>query len=289
MMGWQLFGISDRRCARPFSAAGALLVLAILLSSQPAYASAGQSATAALTREQIRDFLLKAKIVKSKSIPKGVTRPVRLTLTDGTLTHDAAFSVVDEHRQVERFSSGRVELDFVDSYKYSLAAYKLAELVGLDGMMPVHVERTWDGQKGALAWWVDAQMDEGTRLKNKVEVPNAAKWNEQMYRMRVFSALVRDTDRNLTNVLVSPQWKVVMIDFSRAFRLQPELQHLADLNKIDRNLLAKLETMQRDTVKAATGDFLTKFELDAVMQRRDLFVAHFKKLITERGEDKVLY
>jgi hypothetical protein len=105
----------------------------------------------------------------------------------------------------------------------------------------------------------------------------------------VFSSLVRDTDRNLTNVLITPEWKVMMIDFSRAFRLQPELLHLADLNKIDRNLLTKLEALNRDDIKKVASDFVTKNELDALFQRRDLLVAHFKKLIAELGEDKVLY
>jgi hypothetical protein len=107
--------------------------------------------------------------------------------------------------------------------------------------------------------------------------------------MRAFSSLVRDTDRNLTNVLISPEWKVVMIDFSRAFRLQEELQHLKDLQKIDRNLLARLETLQYDEVRNAVGDFLTKWEVDAMFARRDRLVAHFKKLVADLGEDKVLY
>src|SRR5688500_17082032 len=51
--------------------------------------------------------------------PRGVTRPMRVTLSDGTLTHDAAFSSVDERRSIERFPSGRVEFDFVDSYTYT--------------------------------------------------------------------------------------------------------------------------------------------------------------------------
>jgi hypothetical protein len=110
-----------------------------------------------------------------------------------------------------------------------------------------------------------------------------------MYRMRVFSSLLRDTDRNLTNVLITPDWKVMMIDFSRAFRLQPELLHLKDLDKIDRKLLAKLESLSADSVKTATANFLTKNELDAMMARRDLLVAHYKQLIAEVGEDKVLY
>ncbi len=58
-------------------------------------------------------------------------------------------------------------------------------------------------------------MDESDRLKKKIQPPNPTDWNNQMYRMRVFSSLVRDTDRNLTNVLITPEWKVMMIDFTR--------------------------------------------------------------------------
>jgi hypothetical protein len=289
MISRQPIGASNRRCLTPFSAGVALIAWAILLSSQPAQTSAGQSATASLTREQIREFLLTAKVVKSKSIPKGVTRPVRLTLSDGTVTHDAAFSTVDEHRNIERFSSGRVELDFVDSYKYSLAAYKLAELLGLDGMMPVHVERTWDGRKGALAWWVDAEMDEGARLKNKIEVPNPAKWNEQMYRMRVFSQLVADTDRNVGNILIDADWKVWMIDFTRAFRRARTLLAPGDLKKCDRQLLEKLRGLTSDGVAAATRPYIRGAEIDSLLIRRDLIVALFDKLVAEKGDAQVLY
>ena len=75
-------------------------------------------------------------------------------------------------------------------------------------MMPVYVERRWNGQLGSISWFVPTLMDESDRLKKKIQPPNPADWNNQMYRMRVFSSLVRDTDRNLTNVLISPEWKV---------------------------------------------------------------------------------
>ena len=42
-------------------------------------------------------------------------------------------------------------------------------------------------------------------------------------------------------------------------------------------------------MKKAVDDFLTKSEIEAVMKRRDIIVSHFKKLIAEQGEDKVLY
>jgi hypothetical protein len=214
---------------------------------------------------------------------------MRVTLSDGTLTHDAAFSTVDEHKNVERFEGGRVELDFVDSYKFSLAAYKIAELVGLDDMMPVHVEREWRGQKGALAWWVDAKMDEGERLKNKVPVPNPAAWNEQMYRMRVFMQLVADTDRNVGNLLIDADWKLWMIDFTRAFRRTKSVLSDKDLKKCDRELLAKLRALTVEQVAAATRPYLTKAEIVPLMARRDQIVKLFDALAARNGEAQVLY
>jgi len=283
---------------------GALVVpLLVLLACPPlAYSQAAIPAPssfdsaqgkAELSVEQMRTFLKTAKVIRTGNTTKGVTAPKRLTLSDGNITHDAVFQAIDERKQVAQLGGGgrqsTVELNFVDSYKYNIAAYEIATMLGLDSMMPVYVERRWNGLVGSISWFVPTLMDESDRLKKKIQPPNPTDWNNQMYRMRVFSSLVRDTDRNLTNVLITHQWKVMMIDFSRGFRLQPELLHEKDLAKIDRKLLAKLESLSTDQVKQATREFLTNYELDVMMKRRDLLVAHFKKLVAERGEDKVLY
>jgi hypothetical protein len=275
---------------------GAFVVpLLVLLACPPlAYAQATAPAPSAeLTTDQIRAFLRDARIVRTRTTSKGVTAPKRMTLNDGNIEHDAVFQAIDERKMVMSLGGGgrqtTTELNFVDSYKYNIAAYEISRLLGLDHMMPVYVERKWGGQTGSISWFVPSLMDESERLKKKVQPPNPTDWNQQMYRMRVFSSLVRDTDRNLTNVLVTHQWKVMMIDFTRAFRLQPELLHQADLGKIDRSLLAKLESLTRESVIEATKDYLTTPELDAMMKRRDLLVAHFKKLIASLGEEKVLY
>ena len=62
-------------------------------------------------------FLATAKVVGHHGINKGITNPIRLTLSDGTVTHDAAFTYVNEHRAVMQLESGRTELNFVDSYQ----------------------------------------------------------------------------------------------------------------------------------------------------------------------------
>jgi hypothetical protein len=275
---------------------GGVLVALLLISAvpAPAYAQAVAAAPAPqLTVEQMKDFLKTARVVRWRTTSKGITAPKRMTLSDGVITHDAVFQSVDERQTVANLTGGgrqaKTELNFVDSYRYNLGAYAISVLLGLDYMMPVHVERRWSGAVGSISWFVESIMDESDRLKKKIQPPNPTDWNNQMYRMRIFSALVRDTDRNLTNVLITPEWKVIMIDFSRGFRLQAELMHEKDLAKMDRALMARLEAMTRDGVKQAVGDWLTNAEIDAMMKRRDMLVAHFKKLIAELGEEKVLY
>jgi hypothetical protein len=168
------------------------------------------------------------------------------------------------------------------------AAYRVAELVGLDQMMPVHVEREWRGEKGALSWWIDAVMDERDRLEKKVQPPRPGEWNQQMYRMRVFAQLVADSDRNLGNVLIDADWKAWMIDFTRAFRRSRTVLAPANLTKCDRSLLQKIRTLTAGQVAAATTPYVGPAEIDALMARRDQIVAIFDKLIAEKGESQVL-
>jgi hypothetical protein len=242
-----------------------------------------------LTEEQMRDFLLNAKVVSSRRAGKGLTSPYRFTLDNGTMVHDAAFQSVDESKPIMKFEGGRTELNFRDSYKYDIAAYELAKLVGLGDMMPVTVERSWGGRRGALSWWLPNKMDEEQRLKNKVIPPDLEAWNRQMYKMRVFAQLVYDTDRNLGNVLISEDWHLWMIDFSRAFRLYTTLENPKNLVKCDRQLLQRLRQLDAAELQRKTENWLNKEEIKGVMARRDRIVALFEDLIAKKGEKEVLY
>jgi len=246
---------------------------------------------AALTKEQIRTFLQTAKVVASKESKKGVTHPSKLTLSDGTLTHDASFQALDERKSMMQLENGRTEMNFVDSYKYNIAAYVIAELVGFDDMMPVYVERKWQGKTGSLSWWLPVKMDEADRVAHKVEIPNSATdiWNRQMYKVRVFDQLVYDDDPNLTNVLIGEDWKIWRVDFSRAFRLSKEPRDYKDLAHCDRQLFEKLKTLKAEELTERTKPYLTKSETKAVLERRDKIVDYLQKQIAEKGENQVLY
>jgi hypothetical protein len=242
-----------------------------------------------LTKEQIKQFLETAEVIKSTTSSKGVTHPSRLTLSNGTITHDASFQTIDEHKAEMKLESGKTEFDFVDSYKYNIAAYQLAELLGLDDMLPVYVERKWQGKTGSLSWWLPVKMDDAERVEKKLEPPEPDKWNKQMFRVRVFDELVYDTDPNLTNVLIGEDWTVWRIDFSRAFRKNKDLRAPKNLVKCDRQLLEKLKALKADELAEKTKRYLTKDEVNGVMARRDKIVATFQTLIAEKGEKEILY
>ena len=262
--------------------------VALMLCLMPAPSALGAD-DQHLSKEEIKHFLLTAKVINSKSSAKGVTHPTRLTLSDGTITHDASFQSIDEHKPEMKLESGAIVLNFVDSYKYNIAAYALAELVGLDDMLPVYVERKWQGHTGSLSWWLPVKMDEADRMARKLEPPDPDAWNKQMYKLRVFDELVYDTDANLTNVLIGQDWQIWRIDFTRAFRLNKDLRNPGNLVQCDRRLFERIKALDPNELAEKTRGYLNKDEVKALMARRDKIVAFFDELIKQKSENEVLY
>ena len=263
---------------------GCMLLLAFAAGGSVAVAQ-----PAALSRDEIRQFLLTAEVIAAEPTGRGTTQPWRLTLSDGHLEHDAHFQSVDRNEGPRQFGD-RYERRFIDSYRYNIAAYRLAEMLGLAEMMPVHVERTWDGRTGSLSWWLDDVMfDEETRLSERRWPEDMQRWSAQMARMLLFAELVQDTDRNQGNVVYTSDWTLHMIDFSRAFRREATLQRPDDLVRVDRGLFARLQDLTKDAIERHTDPYLTGREIDAVLDRRDAIVDHVSRLIEAKGLDAVLY
>jgi hypothetical protein len=284
-----------RRCAAFLIVLAGLAAAAAPRAAGPTAAGApvqvAPSAAAAetLSPEQIERFLTTADIKGGRLIGKGVTSPWRLTLSDGSITHDAAFQSVDRERENVRFKGGREEKLFRDYYGYNIAAYRLARALGYDDLVPVSVERTWRGSKGALTWWVDKKWDEDERLKAKVEPPDRDAWERQIYLARVFTALVEDTDRNLGNQLVTEDFHLWMIDFTRAFRRSNTIDKPDYLRKIDRRLYERMKALDTRTVAQAVKPFVDREELQALYARLRAIVSHYSRIADERGENAVFY
>src|SRR4249919_3076389 len=72
-------------------------------------------------------FLLEAEIVKTRGAPGGVTASTRATLRKGDFEHDAHIQPIDQHKAQITLGAG-MELDFHDSWRNNVAAYRLDRL-----------------------------------------------------------------------------------------------------------------------------------------------------------------
>ena len=249
----------------------------------------GQSAAPLPDDAAIERLLESGRVTRVKTLSKGVTRPRRITLTDGVLTHDAVFQSIDEEKPIERFATGRVEIDFRDSYHFNIAAYRLARALDLDHMVPACIERTIRRERGSLCRWVQWRWDEQMRVQQKLRPPDVIDWQRQWDVARVFGALIEDTDRNQTNMLITGDWRLWMVDFSRAFRKTRELRKPESLRRCPRTLLERIRAIPDDEIRKAVGTHLRNAEIDALLVRRQLLVQHFDSLVTTKGEAAVLF
>jgi hypothetical protein len=254
-------------------------------AAAPAASAASAAAAPALSSEQIETFLLNAKIVSSRKIGKGVTGSLVATMTDGRVTHDAHIQHVNIHRIEDH--------NFKDHYRYNIAAYRLARLLGLANV-PVSVERIVDEMPAAVTWWVDGVlMDEEKRLEREKE-KTAPAWPRvrivgYQQVMRVFDELIANADRNMGNQLWTNDGTLWMIDHTRAFRPQRALKKASRLERCDRALWKAMQELTIESLTAAAERTLTKDEIKAVMARRDLILDRFTKMIDSRGEPAVLF
>ena len=244
---------------------------------------ARQEAAPSLSPEEMETFLLSADLSNFSVLATGVTGSQRATASNGELTHDVHIQIVDQRRRV---AAG--EINFRDFHLYNVAAYRVAALLGLDNV-PMSVRRIVRGERAAVTWWVDdVAMDEGERIAQGTFGPNPGATFQQIYTRYVFDELIKNRDRNQGNVLWTDDWKMWLIDHTRAFRLDDELTQPERMIRIGADMLERLRNMTPEALEEAVGDSLTGAERRAVMQRRHLLVRHFDELIEQRGEGAVL-
>jgi hypothetical protein len=265
------------------SAAVILLWWAVAVSSQETALQPART----LSCDEIETFLKTAKIGRQRAIPIGVTVPLRATLDNGTLRHDAAIQTTDI-REASYTTARGTELNFRDTWKFNVAGYELAKMLELN-MVPPYVERRVNGGPASLSWWVNDTMMEQDRVQKKLTPPDVGRWNDETQAARLFHELIADYDFNMTNTLITKDWRVWLIDFTRAFRLAKTLQYPDEMTRVDRKLLANLRALTRETLQAKLGAWLAKAEIDAVIVRRDVLVGILDKHIAAKGEAAVLY
>jgi hypothetical protein len=235
-------------------------------------------------------FLREGEVVGDHSIPEGVTLPRRVTLRRGGYEHDAKVQTHDEHRSQLRLGA-TVEMDFRDTWRNNVAAYRLDRLLGL-GFVPVTVVREYRGKPAAWTWWVDdVLMSEKGRIdRGGTQPPHPLDWICQNQVVAVFDQLIHNFDRSAENLLIDEDWRVWMIDHTRAFKIFGELRKQKALPaRCERHLLAALRELDRATLEKTMDGLLNGQQIDGLLERRDKIVRFYDAQVAERGDSVVLY
>lgn len=226
------------------------------------------------TLAQKERFLLTGTISTSEYAGKGITHSQKVMLTEGAVAHAAHVQTIDVYMPLFKGKDGSREQDFKDSWKFNVAAYRLAKLLNLTDMVPVCVSRVVNGKPAAVDWWVDnVLMDEKERIAKNIQPPDAARWRGQMDTIRIFDQLIYNMDRSEENLLITAKWDVWMIDHSRTFRKWTSLRNPAAITHCKPDLLQALKNLRRADVAQQLGPFITDDEINGLMARRDLIVA----------------
>jgi hypothetical protein len=269
----------------------ALAITAAAAGSPSAQSEIAASASPALSRDAMEQFLLEGEIIATKKLNKGVTDARRVTLKHGSFTHEAQVQSVDIALPIFQVDPKHTEVDFKDTYRYNIAGYRLSLLLGLDNV-PMSVEREIDGKPAAMTWWLDdVAMEEGDRLKKKEDKygPSAVRTVGQLQIMRVFDELIQNRDRNAGNLLWTKDWKMWMIDHTRAFRAGKDLREPKELERCERTMFERMKGLTAETLVEVMGKAMTKREIEALLARRDKIVKVFNEKIARTSEAAVLF
>lgn len=240
--------------------------------------------------EEVERFLATAKIVRIQRNPHhGVTGSRVVTLELDGVTRFANFKTIDhENNGITTFSNGTSEGHFQDSWRTEVAAYELDKLIGL-GMVPATVKRTIGPDRGSLQIWAASMMPEAVRYAKQIEPPDVEAWNRWLFNVRLFDNLIYNVDRNIEHLLITNDWRAILLDHSRAFRTQTALKEPEALTRFSTSLLDGIAKLDEKTMRERMGEYLTIWQIKAVLQRRDRILALARERAAANGEANVLY
>jgi hypothetical protein len=236
---------------------------------------------------EIEEFLKTAKVKSTETVETGVNQVKKILLEHNGIQMNAVYRDVNISKARMQTASG-LKLNFRDNCRYECAAYALSKLLGLDNIPPT-VVRKIGRNTGTIQIWIEQAKMESERLKEKISPPDMKRWGYQMQTMHLFDNLVANDDRNQGNLLIDEDWKVWLIDHTRAFRTESKPPRLEKIRYCDEEVWRNLQGLDDDTIKESLEEYLRNSEVQAVLKRRAVIVEHIQAQIAKRGENIVLF
>ena len=287
-------GVSGRRAATlRLRLVGLAWLLGAVIGTSTSGLAASENPHLADRDLELEQALLKGRVVEQRTIGTGVTLPTKLVLLHRGERYEAAFKTVDIQKPgLTDFNDGKLPvLNFTDSYRFERAAYLLDRELGLH-MVPVAVLRRLKRYRGAVIEWVGDAVDETARREEGLEPPDPDLLERQKAEMRLFDALILNSDRNAGNRLVTPaDWKLHLIDHSRAFRPEDELPDVF-VNRairVRRDVYERLKALDRNATVRLLKPYVSRVRVDALFVRRDAIVAAIESKRRALGDTSVFF
>jgi len=266
------------------------LIVVSMIFSLPLYAQFNPEELA--ERAKWEKFLETAEVVDQtqQTGHLAVTNPWTLTLEKDGITRKALW----------KNPEGRMK-GFIEGWQWEIAAYRLDKYLGLN-MVPPTIERRFHGNRGSCQVWADFKMNLRTKTNEEIKIPSykVFYWNRATYLQRAFDNLIANEDRHMGNILITEDWRMILIDHSRSFRSSKKhtkklvyglkgINGIKPMKQLPREFVDKMRSMDFELVKEIVGEYLKDKEIQAVLLRRDLILKEIEIWIKEKGEDKVLY
>jgi len=240
------------------------------------------------SHEEIKEFLATAEVVSKDDVDTGVTNPWKVVLEKDGVKANAMFRYVNVFKENWVDPKRGPRLKWRDYCVYESAAYELSRLLGLDLVPPV-VKRNIDRTEGTLQLWVEDAFMEKDREEQNAQPPNSLRFVLQFQVMKIFDDLIYNDDRNRGNMLWDKEWKLWLIDHTRAFRLFYELPERDQLKRCERGLWENLQKLDKEVVRDRMKGLLNGMEIKGLLQRIDLMVEHYRARIADKGEAAILF
>jgi len=237
---------------------------------------------------QVIDFLKTSDITDTEGVEEGITGVRKVLLEKNGIQMHAVFRDVSIFKPVIRFANGKSSINFRDEAVFECAAFELSRLLEFKYVPPA-VPREIGGKDGTVQAWIEDSIMEKELLEEQKKVPDPWLWAMQHQVQRVFDNLIYNEDRNLGNILYTPQSKMVLIDHTRSFRLKKELLEDVGIRYCERSLYENLKSLNKNDLDAVLKPHLTNLQIEAILARRDLLAQHLDELIEQHGESDVLF
>jgi hypothetical protein len=218
------------------------------------------------------------------------SEPWGLTLGSGTAEDRAGWKDVDGKPR-----------GVLDCWRYEIAAYRLDIALGL-GMVPATVERRDGGHTGSCQIFADGAEPLRSKMARTEEMSPAAvaNWRRGGYLQQAFDNLIGNSDRSQGNIMITRDWRWVLIDHSRAFRTEAAFTKALPfdekmfpagelMRELPRAFVERLRALDETAIATAVGPYLEKKEIRAIIARKTLLLAWIDAAIARVGEAKFLY